>query len=145
MSDLREYYKESPREQFLGCLLKTRDKLIILSGGNMLLPSTAPRSHDLYGQRMAQPCRHGLFQHSNTSAMAGTAPVKNDAKFSDALEDIREFARRTSFENFGAETPGHELPGVKICSDKPGLQPLADAFKQNLSTPFRRVRKSSTC
>ena len=67
--------------------------------------------------------------------MAGTAPVQNDPKFADALEDMRNFARGTSFE-------AYELPGVKICSDKAGLQPLRDALEQNLSTPFRRVRRS---
>jgi hypothetical protein len=143
MSDPRGCYKESPREQIPGCSPAT--KLIILFGDTMLLPSQITRSHDLRSHWRAQPCQHGPFPHANTSSMAGTAPVKNDAKFSDALEDMREFARRTSFENFGTETPEHELPGVKICSDKTALQPYADALKQNLSTPFRRVRRSSTC
>lgn len=76
--------------------------------------------------------------------MAATTPAKNDPGFSGALDDIRNFARDAQFHNYGTGPDEHELPGVKTCSDKEGLRPLIDAFKQKLSTPFRQVCRSST-
>lgn len=92
-------------------------------------PSLLVGSPDLGNYTSLQPC---LLPHPVASSMAATAPVQNETNLSDALKDIRTFARQASFEHYDA--------GVKICKDKEGTLPFADALEEKLSALLRQVR-----
>jgi hypothetical protein len=84
---------------------------------------------------MATPARSHVsssLSYIVTASMAATAPVQNKPDFSEALKSMREFTHRTSFEDYAT--------GVKICRDKEGIQPIADALQRNLSELLRWVR-----